>query len=181
MFDKTWNNVVGCLASPLLHQCQFVKTASSILCRHCYSNTKLFFVLSLLKAFLFVYFSAFNIYSLNDFKQNSFARYLQVCPKVILINRILHNMSVKKRKYNDSYIEYGFTCIIDNGVERHQCVICNKVLSHDSLKPTKLIGQSGACCHSFRIFNIVLLLVDIAMILPWHFILAYVPSVTAAK
>ena len=47
-------------------------------------------------------------------------------------------MSVKKRRYNDSYIEYGFTCIINNGEERPQCVICNKALSNDSLKPTKL-------------------------------------------
>ena len=39
---------------------------------------------------------------------------------------------------NDSYIEYGFTCIINNGEERPQCVICNKVLSNDSLKPRKL-------------------------------------------
>ena len=47
-------------------------------------------------------------------------------------------MSVKKRRYNYSYIEYGFTCIINNGEKRPQCVIYNKVLSNDSLKPTKL-------------------------------------------
>ena len=47
-------------------------------------------------------------------------------------------MSVKKRRYNDSYIEYGFTFIINNGEERPQCVIYNKVQSNDSLKPTKL-------------------------------------------
>ena len=47
-------------------------------------------------------------------------------------------MSVKKQRYNDSYSEYGFTCIINNGEERPQCVICNKVLSNDSLKPRKL-------------------------------------------
>ena len=50
-----------------------------------------------------------------------------------------------------------------------------------SLQKSLVIRQSGACCHSFRIFNIVLLLVDIAMILPRCFILAYVPFVTAAK
>ena len=44
----------------------------------------------------------------------------------------------QKRKYNDSYIEYGFTCIINDEEERPQCVIWNKVLSNDSLKPTKL-------------------------------------------
>ena len=36
-------------------------------------------------------------------------------------------MSVKNRRYNDSYTEHGFTCIINNGEERPQCVICNKV------------------------------------------------------
>ena len=47
-------------------------------------------------------------------------------------------MSVKKRRYNNSYIEYRFTCISNNGEERPQCVLCNKVLSNDSSKPTKL-------------------------------------------
>ncbi|XP_042243550.1 zinc finger BED domain-containing protein 5-like [Homarus americanus] len=47
-------------------------------------------------------------------------------------------MSVKKRGYDHSYIEYGFTSIIINGEERPQCVICSKALTNDSMKPTKL-------------------------------------------
>jgi len=47
-------------------------------------------------------------------------------------------MSVKKRGYDYSYIQYGFTPIVINGEERLQCVICSKALSNDSMKPTKL-------------------------------------------
>lgn len=47
-------------------------------------------------------------------------------------------MNVKKRKYDATYIEYGFTIIVNNGEEKSQCVICNKRLSNDFMKPTKL-------------------------------------------
>ena len=47
-------------------------------------------------------------------------------------------MSIKKRKYDHSYIEYGFTSIVINGEERPQCVICSKALTNDSMKPTKM-------------------------------------------
>ena len=44
----------------------------------------------------------------------------------------------KKRKYDESYIQYGFTFITANGEEKPQCVVCNKVLSNDSMRPAKL-------------------------------------------
>ena len=44
----------------------------------------------------------------------------------------------KKRKYSDSYIEYGFTCMNTAGEEKPQCVICYQVLSNCSMKPSKL-------------------------------------------
>ncbi|XP_064485888.1 SCAN domain-containing protein 3-like [Ornithodoros turicata] len=47
-------------------------------------------------------------------------------------------MSVKRRGYNESYIQCGFTCTVINGEQRPQCVVCNKVLSNDSMRPTKL-------------------------------------------
>ena len=47
-------------------------------------------------------------------------------------------MRVKKRGYDDSYIQYGFTSIIINREKRPQCVTCSKALSNDSMKPTKL-------------------------------------------
>jgi len=47
-------------------------------------------------------------------------------------------MSSKKRQYNEIYMQYGFTVIIESGEEKPQCVLCNKVLSNDSMRPTKL-------------------------------------------
>ncbi|XP_042228307.1 zinc finger BED domain-containing protein 5-like [Homarus americanus] len=45
---------------------------------------------------------------------------------------------VKKRKYNDEYINYGFTSILADGIEKPQCVLCFKVLGNDSMRPSKL-------------------------------------------
>ncbi|XP_047115850.1 SCAN domain-containing protein 3-like [Schistocerca piceifrons] len=48
-------------------------------------------------------------------------------------------MSVmKKRKYNDDYIKYGFASVQKNGVDQQQCVICYEVLSNDSMRPPHL-------------------------------------------
>ena len=43
-----------------------------------------------------------------------------------------------KRKYNDSYIKFGFTSLNDQGIEKEQCVVCYRVLSNESLRPSKL-------------------------------------------
>ena len=43
-----------------------------------------------------------------------------------------------KRKYDDSYIKFGFTLLNDYGVEKGQCVVCYRVLSNESLRPSKL-------------------------------------------
>ena len=48
------------------------------------------------------------------------------------------DMSSKKRKYDESYMQYGFTPVIVGGVERPQCVLCKRVLSNDSMRPVKL-------------------------------------------
>ena len=58
--------------------------------------------------------------------------------KLIVIIKILRIMNVKKRRCNNSYREYGFSCIISNGKTRPHCVIGNKVLTNDSLKPISL-------------------------------------------
>ena len=47
-------------------------------------------------------------------------------------------MSIKKRKYDESYLQYDFTYIVDNNEERLQCALHNKVLSNDSMRPEKL-------------------------------------------
>ena len=46
--------------------------------------------------------------------------------------------SKRKRKYDDSFLQYGFTCSCENGVEKPLCLICNETLSAESLKPFKL-------------------------------------------
>ena len=43
-----------------------------------------------------------------------------------------------KRKYDDSYIKFGFTLLNDYGVEKGQCIVCYCVLSNESLRPSKL-------------------------------------------
>ncbi|XP_025198500.1 protein ZBED8-like [Melanaphis sacchari] len=45
----------------------------------------------------------------------------------------------RKRKYDDSYIKYGFTEIEVNREIRPQCVICTVVLSNNALKLAKLL------------------------------------------
>lgn len=47
-------------------------------------------------------------------------------------------MPPKRRKYDNSYIKFGFTSIEVNGETRPQCVICAIVLANDALKPAKL-------------------------------------------
>ncbi|XP_031336653.1 SCAN domain-containing protein 3-like [Photinus pyralis] len=44
----------------------------------------------------------------------------------------------KKRKYSDNYLKFGFCAIVNNGIEKPQCVLCNAVLSAESMKPSKL-------------------------------------------
>ncbi|XP_015677944.1 SCAN domain-containing protein 3-like [Protobothrops mucrosquamatus] len=46
--------------------------------------------------------------------------------------------NVKKRKYSEDFLQYGFTSIITAGIEKPQCVICCEVLSAESMKPNKL-------------------------------------------
>ena len=43
-----------------------------------------------------------------------------------------------KRKFNESYIQYGFTSIFDNKEEKGQYVLCYKVFGQHSLRPSKL-------------------------------------------
>src|SRR5215469_15579232 len=44
----------------------------------------------------------------------------------------------KKRTYNDNFLNFGFTAIVNNGVQMPQCVICKKTLANESMKPSKL-------------------------------------------
>jgi len=42
------------------------------------------------------------------------------------------------RKYDSSYIRFGFVAMDDGAVPKPQCVICGDVLSNDAMKPSKL-------------------------------------------
>ncbi|XP_039627331.1 zinc finger BED domain-containing protein 5-like [Polypterus senegalus] len=42
------------------------------------------------------------------------------------------------RKYDEKYIDYGFTCIDDENEPKPQCVLCHEVLSNECMKPAKL-------------------------------------------
>ena len=46
--------------------------------------------------------------------------------------------SRRKRKYNQTFVQYGFTFITENYEQRPMCLLCNEVLANESLKPTKL-------------------------------------------
>ena len=41
-----------------------------------------------------------------------------------IITKGTANSLMAKRKYNDSYIKFGFTSLNDQGIEKGQCVVC---------------------------------------------------------
>ena len=47
-------------------------------------------------------------------------------------------MSLKKRKYSKTYLKFGFTFTINNGLDIPVCVLCQKSLGNDSMKPSLL-------------------------------------------
>lgn len=53
-------------------------------------------------------------------------------------SKLLQPDPTKRRKYCKSFIQYGFTCLVKNGIDHPQCVLCTEVLAHESLKPTKM-------------------------------------------
>ncbi|XP_042239554.1 zinc finger BED domain-containing protein 5-like [Homarus americanus] len=45
----------------------------------------------------------------------------------------------KRRKYSEDYLNIGFTTVLaNNAVEKPECVLCDVVLSVESIKPSKL-------------------------------------------
>ena len=46
--------------------------------------------------------------------------------------------SIRKRKYSEEFLKYGFTIIVEAGIEMPQCVICNEIMSAESMKPNKM-------------------------------------------
>lgn len=46
--------------------------------------------------------------------------------------------TTKKRKYNDSYLSYGFVSVEIQEEHRPKCVLCGEILANESLRPSKL-------------------------------------------
>ena len=45
----------------------------------------------------------------------------------------------KKQRWNDDYVQYGFTCVTEkDGTQRPQCILCSTMFSNANLKPSKL-------------------------------------------
>ena len=49
----------------------------------------------------------------------------------------------KKRKWNDSYVQFGFTCTeTTEGLQKAQCMFCNIVLLNGNQKPLRELFNS---------------------------------------
>lgn len=57
------------------------------------------------------------------------------CPEVI---SNIEKKKLKFRKYDDSYLNFGFTITIVENIEHPQCVICLKVMAVESMLPNKM-------------------------------------------
>ena len=55
-------------------------------------------------------------------------------------------MPLKKQSYKEAFLNFGFTSVTENSIEKPQCVICFKVLTQESMKPSKL-KQHFKSCH----------------------------------
>ena len=47
-------------------------------------------------------------------------------------------MSQKKRKYQNNYLDFGFTYLFQDGLQISQCVLCMKAFSNSTMKPALL-------------------------------------------
>ena len=56
-------------------------------------------------------------------------------------NKEQEGSAAKKRKYDPSYLSFGFTSVINAEVEKPMCLLCSKVLAADSMRPGKLTKQ----------------------------------------
>ena len=55
-------------------------------------------------------------------------------------------MSQKKQKYQDNYLDFGFTYLIEDDLQIPQCVVCMKTFSNRTMKPASL-KQHQANAH----------------------------------
>ena len=59
-------------------------------------------------------------------------------------------MSLKKRKYSETYLKFSFTFTINNGLDIPVCVLCQKSLGKDSMKPSLLTWQLERAHPEFK-------------------------------
>ena len=59
-------------------------------------------------------------------------------------------MSLKKRKYSETYLKFGFTFTINNGLDIPVCVLCQKSLENDLMKPSLLTGHLERAHPEFK-------------------------------
>ena len=57
-------------------------------------------------------------------------------------------MSQKKRKYQDNYLDFGFTYLIEDDLQIPQCVVCMKTFSNSTMKPASLKQHLTRRCSS---------------------------------
>ncbi|XP_064122499.1 zinc finger BED domain-containing protein 5-like [Macrobrachium nipponense] len=67
--------------------------------------------------------------------------------RVSSISWYMFNGKTSKRSFCEEYIQAGFTSFIDKGVVKGQCVLCQKVLGNDSLRPSKLKNHLDKTHH----------------------------------
>ena len=58
--------------------------------------------------------------------------------EVIEVLTAKRSRSTFVRKYDPSYLKFGFIGADEAGVQKPQCVVCGVILSNDSMKPSNL-------------------------------------------
>jgi len=59
-------------------------------------------------------------------------------------------MSSEKRKYSEDYLKFGFTFTVNNGLDIPVCVLCQKTLGNDLMKPSLLTRHLEKAHPEFR-------------------------------
>lgn len=62
----------------------------------------------------------------------------EICPNEDTCNRGIVGTSKVIRRYQDSYLTYGFTCVEKQGIPQPLCVICGDILANEAMVPSKM-------------------------------------------
>ena len=58
-------------------------------------------------------------------------------------------MSQKKLKYQDNYLDFGFTYVIEDDLQIPQCVVCMKTFSNSTMKPAFFKTTPSKCSSKY--------------------------------